>query len=349
MDNIQVTAFERTLHGESTHLITVRSEGGMSVTLCDFGATVVSLCVPDRDGALRDVVLGYQHIAEYETDDTYFGASVGRCCNRICEGRFSMDGETYRLPRNSPPNHLHGGVRGFSRRVWAYTLLENGVQFRLSSPDGEEGYPGNMTATATMTLDDENTFTITYRAVCDKNTVCNLTNHVYFNLNGHQNGTIAEQELLIRADHYLPIDENSIPTGEIASVAHTPFDFTRWKSIGDGLQQPSEQLVLARGFDHTFVLRHADAAQADAVARSKSSGIQMECRTTQNGIQLYTANYVEVPAEKGKENTAYHEKSAFCLETQNFPDAVNHSNFPSAILQAGREYCETTSFRFSVI
>ena len=243
MQEIQVSDFERTTDGQMAHLYRITNASGASVVLCDYGASVVSILVPDKQQNLRDVVLGYAHLSGYETGGEYFGASVGRCCNRIREGAFTLNGVSYQLAVNDGTNHLHGGNRSFSRRLWNASCAENRVIFQLESPDGEEQYPGNMQVTATYTWDDTNTLTIAYDAICDQDTLCNLTNHTYFQLDGEGSGSIEKQQLLVRANAYLPTDQTSIPTGEIVPVAETPFDFTAYRSIGEALEGKHEQLT----------------------------------------------------------------------------------------------------------
>ena len=239
MSKVRVVNFEPTSKGENTHLYTIENNSGASVTLCDLGASVVSIKVPDKNASIRDVVLGYEHIDGYEFDGTYFGATVGRCCGRIAYGKFTLNGEDYQLPVNNGSNHLHGGFNSFSRKVWLAIVddkVPNTVLFMLDSPDGDEGYPGNMKVFVRYTFDDENVLTIKWSAVSDKDTICNLTNHSYFNLNGHKSGKVTENhKLKINANFFIPINSNLNPTGEITSVKNTPFDFTEPKLIGNGI------------------------------------------------------------------------------------------------------------------
>ena len=251
MSKVRVVNFEPTSKGENTHLYTIENNSGASVTLCDLGASVVSIKVPDKNGSIRDVVLGYEHIDGYEFDGTYFGATVGRCCGRIAYGKFTLNGEDYQLPVNNGSNHLHGGFNSFSRKVWLAVVddkVPNTVLFMLDSPDGDEGYPGNMKVFVRYTFDDENVLTIKWSAVSDKDTICNLTNHSYFNLNGHKSGKVTENhKLKINANFFIPINSNLNPTGEITPVKNTSFDFTEPKLIGNGIDRKNEQIGFANG------------------------------------------------------------------------------------------------------
>lgn len=345
MKQVQISEFELTSSGQMAHFYRIENASGASVTLCDYGASVISLLVPDRQKQLRDVVLGYAHVKGYETGGEYFGETVGRCCNRICHGQFTLNGQQIQLNCNEGKNHLHGGYRSLSRRIWQAECSGNSVAFTTESPDGEEHYPGNLQVTVTYTFDDTNTLTIAYDAVCDKDTICNLTNHSYFNLDGHQSGTLAHHMLKLFADSYIPIDRTSIPLGEIAPVAGTPFDFRAYKPIPAAFQEDCVQIQNAAGVDHSFAVRSDAPIQAEAY--STESGIRLTCKTTQPAIHVYTANSVEIPADLGKDGCAYGKRSAFCLETQNFPDAINHPNFPSPILRANIPYRQKTQFHFS--
>ena len=292
------------------------------------------------------VLVSRECLSGYETGGEYFGASVGRCCNRIREGAFTLNGVSYQLAVNDGTNHLHGGNRSFSRRLWNASCAENRVVFQLESPNGEEQYPGNMQVTATYTWDDTNTLTIAYDAICDQDTLCNLTNHTYFQLDGEGSGSIEKQQLLVRANAYLPTDQTSIPTGEIVPVAETPFDFTAYRSIGEALEGKHEQLTYASGIDHSYVVD--SHAPFQAAAYSAESGIGLTCTTTQPAVHVYTGNFVHVPESLGKNGHRYTARSGFCLETQNYPDAIHHPNFPTPILPANTPYRQVTTFHFSL-
>lgn len=354
MSDIKIVNFEPTSQGEQTHIYVIENNTGASVSLCDFGASVVSVKVPDKNGNLCDIVLGYDHIKGYESDGTYFGATVGRCCGRIAHGKFELNERKYQLPVNNGNNHLHGGFKSFSRRLWTAVIVEekkNSVMFSLESQDGDEGYPGNMKVSVRYTFDDENVLSINWSALCDKDTICNLTNHSYFNLNGHKSSdALSTHRLRINSGYFVPINANLIPTGEISSVKSTPFDFTKERLIKNSLDKSNEQIKFANGIDHMFVLNNTTgelvmAAEAEGI----ESGITLKCFTTQNGVHLYTANYVDVPDNMGKEGTAYKKNSAFCLKTQGFPDAVNHNTFPTTILKANENYTQVTKYCFGIV
>ncbi len=325
----------------------VENKSGARVVLSQLGASVVSIIVPDKNGKMRDVVLGYKGIGGYETDGAYFGATVGRCCGRIRNGKFKLNGQEFNLPINNGPNHLHGGVKSFSRRVWDSRVQDDDVIFTLNVPDGDEGYPGNMTVMVRFSFDNENILTINYSAISDKDTLCNITSHSYFNLDGHTGGSINEHTLKINANSYIPVDEFLIPTGEIRNVTGTPFDFRKGKKISEGLKENHKQLEIAKGFDHSFIIDKEERTLGLlATAESEESGIKLECYSTQPILHLYTANYVHVL--NGKKNASYEEYSGFCFETQGYPDAVNHPEFPSNILKANERYNQTTKFVFTV-
>lgn len=346
MNPVQISDYQTTANGQMTHLYCITNSSGANVTLCDYGASVVSLSVYDKQHKLRDVVLGYSHIEGYETGGEYFGATVGRCCNRINKGQFTLNDQRFQLNSNDGVHHLHGGFKSFSRRIWDAHCKDNSVIFTTESPDGEENYPGNMKVTAVYTFDDNNTLTIVYNAVCDKDTICNMTNHSYFNLNGHKNGNIENHYLKINADKYIPMDSTSIPTGKIDPVADTPFDFMEYKLIKQALNSSCEQIKNASGLDHSFVIDKKASFQV--AAYSSESGICLSCTTSQNAVHVYTANFVDVPKEMGKDGCAYGKRSGFCLETQNFPDAINHKNFPTSVLKANTPYRQVTQFHFSL-
>ena len=304
----------------------VLDNGYIACALLPFGATLQSLWVPDRTGVRRDVVLGYDSLSEYERNDGYLGATVGRYANRIHGARFALDGREYALCPNEGPNQLHGGGVGFSHRIWTVeeASRERAV-FSLHSADGEEGYPGALQVRVSYTLEGA-ALRIAYEALSDRDTVCNLTNHSYFNLAGHDSGSIAAQELWIEADAYTPVDAALIPTGEIAAVAGTKLDFRTLRPIGGG-------------YDHNFVL------SGGAVALSRESGIRMELGTTMPGLQLYTSG--ALTERRGKGGCLYAPGHGFCLETQFFPDSPNQPHFPSPLLRAGERYKQETVYSFS--
>ena len=328
------------LDGQPVALLTI-TDGAMEVELISFGAAVRSIRVPDRNGNSVDVCLGYDTPAEYRDQGGCLGGCLGRCANRIGGAKFTLNGVTYPLFANEGANTLHGGKVGFHKKLWAYTCGENSVTFTLDSPDGEEGFPGNLHAEVTYTLGN-GALTIDYRAVTDRDTVVNMTNHTYFNLAGHDGGRVDDHVLTIRASRYTPAGSGNIPTGEIASVEGTPLDLRGGAVLGDRLGDPF--LAAGGGYDQNFVLDGGEGPAAELYC--PRTGIAMEMTTTLEGTQLYTAGHLS--NRPGKGGAVYDIAHAVCLETQHFPDAVNHANFPSPILRAGQEFHETTSYRFFV-
>ena len=345
---MQKQSFGKTEDGRQTELYILTNKHGMEVSITNYGGTVVTLKVPDRNGKREDVVLGYDKLDDYVAGKAYFGAIVGRYANRIAHAKFTLNGATYTLPKNDGDNHLHGG---FNKRVWTakYASSSAGQSLELTylSKDGEEGFPGNLSVKVVYTLTDENELKIDYSATTDKDTVLNLTNHAYFNLAGQGNGDILQQQVMIQADRFTPIDATSIPTGELRSVKGTPFDFTKMTAIGARIDQDDQQLKLRRGYDHNFVL-NGDTMRAlflAAQAYDPHSGRVLEVLTTEPGIQLYTGNFLD--GIHGKDGKVYNRRYAFCLETQHFPDSPNHPNFPTAELKPGQHFQSTTVYKFS--
>ena len=348
MDIIREESFSGMHDGKKTSLHTLRNKNGLIAQVSNYGAILVSLYVPDRNGVMADIVQGYDNIKDYiNGNGPYMGAICGRCANRIAGGQYTLNDAQFSGVVNNGPNHLHGGAKGFDKVVW--DVIENSVdsvKLKYFSKDGEEGYPGNLEVVVTYTFTDENELRIHYHAVTDKATLVNLAGHSYFNLAGAGSGSIYEQELMINADFYTPVDETSIPTGEIRSVKGTPFDFTDLKKIGSDIDTENEQLKFGAGYDHNFVLNHRTGVYGLAAkAIDKSSGRVMEVLTTQPGVQLYSANWID--NEKGKYGIRYGRRWAFCLETQHFPDAVNVPHFPSPILMPGEEYNHLCTYKFS--
>ena len=344
------SAFGRTADGHDVTRFTLDG-GGMRLAVLDFGATVQSLHVPDRQGRGVDVVLGYDDVSSYERDPLYVGVIVGRYANRIRGAQFTLDGQHYRLSANDGPHHLHGGLRGFGKVMWKARSFENpdtvGVILEYASPDGEEGYPGNVDMQVTYALSGATVLSVEYRAASDKPTPVNPTHHSYFNLGGEGSGDVLEHELMIRADRFTEIDGSRLPTGTIAPVAGTPMDFRLTRRIGDRIGDGHEQMRLAGGYDHNFVVRRGDATLALAADVSDPrSGIAMAVFTTEPGVQFYSGNFGDI--ESGKNGRRYGPHSGFCLETQHFPDSPNHAHFPSTILRPGNSFRSRTEFRFSV-
>jgi len=324
------------------------NDRGMRVQVITYGGIITALHIPDRHGGLGDVVLGYDTFDGYLAKNPYFGCITGRFANRIAGGRFTLDGTTYQLAINHEPNHLHGGQVGFDKRVWQAAVEEGDGAVSLAlaylSKDGEENYPGNLLVTVTYTLMSENTLRISYRASTDQPTILNLTNHTYFNLAG--SGTILDHEIMINADHFTPIDEAMIPTGELRPVAGTPFDFRQPRRIGAHIDEPDEQLQRAGGYDHNFVL-NGTPGELRLAARlyDPSSGRVLEVSTTEPGMQLYTGNFLDGTIV-GKGGVTYARRAGLCLETQHFPDSPNHPHFPSTVLRPGEEFHSVTVFAF---
>jgi aldose 1-epimerase len=338
---------------DSIQLWTLQNKSGMTVKVTNYGAIITSILVPDRNGKLGDIALGYDRVEGYmnAVDKPYFGAIVGRYGNRIAKGSFTIDGETYSLAVNNGKNHLHGGVIGFDKVVWNGKPVQGagwtGLELTYLAKDKEEGYPGNLNITVTYKLGDDNALTVDYLATTDKATPVNLTQHTYFNLKGEGSGTILDHELMINAKKYTPVDEGSIPTGEMPEVAGTPFDFTRPKAIGRDIGAEHQQLKFGLGYDHNFVLdKQGNEMSLAARVYEPTTGRTMEIHTTEPGIQFYCGNFLDGRL-KGKSGQAYVHRGGFCLETQHYPDSPNQPNFPSCILKPGSEYKTTTIFKFS--
>jgi aldose 1-epimerase len=344
-------AFGKTSNGEAVDLYTLSNANGVEVKITNYGGTVVSLSVPDRNGSSADVVLGHDGVAGYEKSSPYFGAIVGRYGNRIANGRFTLDGAQYTLAQNNGKNHLHGGLRGFDKVVWQASEREDpdgsAIELRYRSKDGEEGYPGNVDAAVTYTLTEKNELRIDYAATADKPTVVNLTNHSYFNLAGHGEGDILGHELMIDADRFTPVDEGLIPTGELQPVEGTPFDFRTPTPIGARINDKDQQLAFGKGYDHNYVL-NGTAGSLRLVVRvtEPKSGRVLEVLTTEPGLQFYSGNFLDGTIH-GKNGKAYGHRSGFCLETQHFPDSPNKPKFPTTVLRPGEKYQTTTVYRFS--
>lgn len=343
-------AFQQHISGRQTDLFILTNSKKMQAAITNYGGRLVSLLVPDTSGQMVDVITGYDSLEGYqEKDDPYFGAIIGRYGNRIAKGKFTLEGKEYHLEINNGPNALHGGSGGFSAKVWDARQLD-GQTLELSylSKDGEEGYPGNLQVKVTYSLTDDNGLKIDYQAVTDKTTVINLTNHAYFNLDGEGKGTVLGQHLQLNADQFVPIDENSIPFGFLEETVGTPFDFKEETLIGMRINEDNQQLKNGNGYDHTFVLNHPPKTLGlCGIAKSYETGIVMEVLTTEPGVQLYTGNFVDV--NNGKGGKAYRQRSAFCLETQHFPDSPNQQAFPDTSLRSGETFRSTTIYRFSTL
>ncbi len=346
--SITVKSFGCLSDGREAFLYTITNSQGASVSLTNYGAAVMALCVPDKDGKLCDVVLGSENAADQEAQTGCLGAIPGRHANRIGKGRFELNGKEYQLYCNNGENHLHGGKIGFDKKLWTGSVQADKVVFSLFSPDGEEGYPGNLLASVAYSLDDENQFLIEYHALCDQDTVLNLTNHAYFNLNGHDSGDIYSQELKIYSESFTENDNTCLTTGRILPVEGTALDFRNWKAMGKEINSDDVNVQNVSGYDHNFILNQDGDFSLCAEAYAPESGIHMSVYTTQPGVQLYTGNFVGTSSMKGKGGIIYGNQSAFCLETQHWPNATSYSHFPSVILKAGEAYEHLTAYSFSV-
>ena len=342
--------YGKTAEGHAVTMFAITNTHGLELRAMTYGGIITSLRIPDRSGVLGDIVLGFDRLDEYLKESPYFGAIIGRYGNRIAGGRFTLDGRSYALPTNNGPNHLHGGRKGFDKAVWQAAPSTSGaaVTFSRTSPDGEEGYPGNLQVRVSYTLTDRNELIIDYHATTDKPTPINLTQHTYFNLTGDVAGDILGHELTIRADRFTPVDATLIPTGELAPVQGTPFDFRKPTAIGARIDQPNEQLVHGKGYDHNWVLNRSGQGLEPAVrVVEPKSGRTLDIATTLPGLQLYTGNFLDGTI-RGKGGRAYSQRTGLCLETQHFPDSPNHPAFPSTILRPGQEYSTKTVFTFGV-
>ncbi len=355
LPGLKRTLFGTTADGTPVDLFALTNRRGVVARIASYGGTLVSLDLPDRDGKPGDVVLGYDALDGYLARGCpYFGCLVGRYANRIAEGRFTLGGRTYELARNDGENHLHGGLKGFDKFVWAARAVgaagSVGVELERRSEDGEEGYPGNLSVTVRFTLDDEDELRIDYSATTDRTTICNLTHHGYFNLDGAGNGDILEHRLMIDADRFTPVGKGLIPTGELRRVAGTAMDFTRLAAIGARIGSADEQIVAAGGYDHNWVLNRA-GRELSLAARlvSPRTGRAMEVLTTEPGLQFYSGNFLGGDgAITGKGGKVYGRHAGLCLETQHFPDSPHQPGFPSTVLEPGETYRTTTIYRFSV-
>ncbi|MFN0256917.1 aldose epimerase family protein [Pedobacter ureilyticus] len=347
---LDTSAYLINTQGKETKLFQLSNKNGAKLYITNYGARVVSLIVPNRDGISTDVILGYDSVqSNQKKGEPFFGAIIGRYGNRIAKGKFSLAGTTYQLQLNDGVNTLHGGTDGFYAKVWdAKQLDAQHLEMNYFSKDGEAGYPGNVNVKVLYTLTDDNSFKIDYSATTDKETILNLTNHAYFNLNGEGNETVLDHELTIAADGYTPVDDTLIPTGKIEPVKGTPFDFTKAKVIGKEIETKNEQLTYGKGYDHNFVLNKNDGKSPVAIVKSPKTGIVMEVYTTEPGIQFYSGNFLTGTDKDGKGGKSYPFRSAFCLETQHFPDSPNQPNFPSTVLKPGQTYSTTTTYKFLV-
>ncbi|SDF04190.1 aldose 1-epimerase [Mucilaginibacter pineti] len=342
-------AFEQTINGKQTHLYTIKNKNGVSATITNYGGRVVSLFVPDKDGKITDVVIGFESVEGFEkSTEPYFGATIGRFGNRIAKGHFKLDGKDYQSSINNPPNTLHGGKNGYQSVVWDAKQIDSSkLELTYLSKDMEEGFPGNLTVKVIYSITDDNSFKAEYEATTDKNTVVNLTNHAFFNLNGEGSGTILDHVLQLAADNYTPVDSTLIPTGKIETVKGTPFDFSIPTAIGKRIGDDNQQLKNGKGYDHNFVLNKHDIKTPIATITGDKTGIKMEVFTEEPGIQFYSGNFMQ-SKNVMKRGLKDDPRTAFALETQHFPDSPNQPNFPSTELKPGQVYKTQSLYKFSV-
>ncbi len=340
------------IDGQPVALFTLKNANGVTVKITNYGGVVQSILVPDKDGKLADVTLGFDTVAEYPEKTQYFGCITGRYANRIAKGKFTLDGKEYTLALNNGDNHLHGGEKGFNQYVWKAETSdgdsEPSLKLTHTSPDGDEGYPGSLSMTVTYTLTKDNGLKIDYEATTDKATVLNLTNHAYFNLAGAGSGNILEHELLLKADGYIPTDDGGIPLAGVSTVEGTPFDFRTSTTIGARIEDDDQQLKNGIGYDHNWVMKDSRDGKLAHVATltEPKSGRILEVHTTEPGLQFYTGNYLD--GRTGKDGKSYVHRGALCLEAQTFPDSPNRPGFPSPVLKPGEKYTQTTIYRFDV-
>ena len=344
--------FGITKNGVEVKSYTLANKNKMEVKIITYGGAVVEINVPDKDGNVNDVVLGYDNIQGYENGKKFHGALIGRCANRIKNSRFNINDKEYILESNDGNNHLHGGINGFDKVVWNSEIVDsksNILKLSYLSKDGEEGYPGNLKVDVYYSLTEDNELKIEYRAISDKDTVVNLTNHSYFNLRGHSSGDILDQKLMINADSFTINDRFSIPTGEIRNVENTPMNFKILKKIGENINDNDEQIKFGQGYDHNWLLNsNGDLTVLSAKLVDEISGRVMEMYTTNKGVQIYSGNFLD-GSEIGKDNVSYERRSGICLETQFVPNAINDSNFESPLLKSNNEYKHITIYKFTTI
>lgn len=342
---ISTDYFGTTVRGEEVTQATLTNASGAKISVLNYGCIVQSIVVPDKNGQMVNVCLGYPTLEQYESDTSYFGAVVGRYANRIGDGKFTLNGVEYKLEQNDGSNHLHGGSDGFHTRVYEMEASDNKIVLYRVSADGESGYPGNLLVTVIYTWTDDNRLGIEYKAKSDADTVVNLSNHAYFNLSGAGNGDILDHDLRISASYYTEIGPDVLPTGTVSPVEGTPFDFRTAKKIGRDIHADFPQIKHGQGYDHNFVLDGTEPSRFVAEAYSPQSGIKMQVRATKPAVQFYSGNFIRPIEGNGG---AYHKHSGFCLETQYYPDSMAHENFPSPILKKDEEYHHKTEYSFGI-
>jgi len=346
-NKVEASYFGETSFG-SAYLYTLKNTNGIQIKISNYGGIITNLECPDRYGNSDDIVLGFDNLSSYLDEHPYLGCIIGRNGNRIAEGKFKIKNQSFQLEKNANNNHnLHGGIEGFHRKLWKPKLIDQGIELTYLSKSGEEGFPGNLKVKVTYQLNNTNEFRIDYQATTDQPTICNMTNHSYFNLAGESNGNILEHELQIHSKYYTATDQDLIPTGQLIEVANSPFDFRKFKAIGKDIDDDFEALKYGRGYDHNFVLdKEENTLDQVAILKEPISGRVMHVLTTEPGMQLYTANTLEIA--HGKAGRSYTNRCALCLETQHFPDAPNQSDFPSIILYPEDIYKSTTIYYFTV-
>ena len=345
MKTVRVETFGSTSKKEEAVLYTLTNENGMSASITNYGAALVKLNVPDKEGKLRDVVLGYDDVTGYEKGGGSFGAPVGRNANRIGGAVITIQDKTYELEKNDNGNNLHSGTNYYNKRIWNVgEKTDSKIEFVLHSPDGDQGYPGTLDMHVTYELTEDNELRLIYDAVPDQDTIINMTNHSYFNLDGHDSGNVLKELVTLDADYFTRADAQSIPTGELVDVTGTPMDFRMPRALGEAIDADYEAVQLGKGYDHNWVLKNNGKFDKVAQAVSEKSGIVMEVWTDLPGIQMYTANFLD--NEQGKNGAVYGVRDAVCFETQYFPDAVHHENFASPICKKGMPYHTVTSYKF---
>lgn len=352
LERIKSESFGKAPDGTPVELFTLTNSNGVSAQITNYGGIITTLNVPDKNGEFEDVVLGYYTLEEYLKKSPHFGCLVGRFGNRIAKGKFTLDGVEYQMAINNGPNHLHGGLVGFDKKVWTPEMIteDDGAALKLTylSPDGEENYPGNLNVEAVYSLNDQNELILTFKAMTDKTTVLNLTHHSYFNLKGHGNGDILDHEIQFNSSEFVAIDSTSIPLGPLMNVANTPFDFLKSKPIGKDIEADHEQIKNGGGYDHSFVVDGYDTKlKLACTVREPASGRMMEVWTTEPAVQFYTGNFLD-GSITGKDGKIYSKRYGFCLEAQHYPDSPNHPEYPTTVLKPGEVYDQTTIYKFLV-
>lgn len=343
--SISSRKFGTTKDGTEVTMYTITNKNNLSVSALDYGAVIVNLMVPDQTGKLDDIVLGYDEVAGYEDNGCFFGAFIGRHGNRIGQAQFTLNGVTYPLEKNDGENNLHGGTPGYHKVMYQAAKEDQSVTFTRTSPDMEQGYPGNMDISVTYTLTDDNELKIDYKAKSDKDTLCNFTNHTYFNLKGHNGGTITDHDVWIKADGFTETSDDLIPNGNVMDVTGTPMDFREKKKLAKDIEADYQPLRIAGGYDHNYALnRTTDGVEKVAELSEETTGRTMEIYTTLPGMQLYSGNFIE--REDGKNGAVYTKRTGVCFETQYYPNSINIPNFTPCVLKAGEEFTSTTIYRF---